>query len=241
VEAKPRVVAVIPALNEEGAIGGVVAGALPHVDEVIVVDNGSTDATADAARAAGATVVPQPERGYGAACMAGVEAAPDATTYVFLDGDGADPPEILPRVLHEMQASSAGLVLGTRKGRVEAGSILWHQRLGNWFMSRLITVLTRQKLTDLPSFKVIDGQLIRSLGLRERTHGWTAEVITACACRKVRIIEVETGYKRRIGQSKVSGSLKGSALAAYRLNAAIVRVWWQSRSAGAATQGPVTP
>ena len=239
----PNVVAIVPALNEEGAIGGVVAAALPHVDEVIVVDNGSTDATAEVARSAGARVVLQSERGYGAACMAGVDAAPNARTYVFLDGDGADPPDVLPRVFEEVRVSGASLALGTRKGQVEAGSLLWHQKLGNWFMARLITLLTRQHLSDLPSFKVIDGPLLRSLGLRERTHGWTAELITACACRRVRIVEVETGYRRRIGVSKVSGSLKGSALAAYRLNAAIVRVWWQSRRAEppAAAYEPETP
>jgi glycosyltransferase involved in cell wall biosynthesis len=223
------VVAIIPALNEEGAIGGVVAGALEHVDRVIVVDNGSTDATAKVASQAGAQVVAQPERGYGAACMAGVGATPEASTYVFLDGDGADPPGSIAAALGAMRAAGAGLVLGTRRGQVESGSLLWHQRLGNKLMSRLISLLTRRRITDLPSFKVIGAGLLRSLNLRERKHGWTAELITACACRDVRIIEIETGYRRRIGESKVSGSVKGSMLAAYRLNAAILRVWWQSR------------
>jgi glycosyltransferase involved in cell wall biosynthesis len=220
-------VAIIPALNEEDAIGGVVAGVLPAVDRVIVIDNGSTDATGACALAAGAEVIHQRERGYGAACLAGIEAAPSYDAYVFLDGDGSDIGERAAELIRRLE--DADLVLGTRFGKIEPGAMLWHQRAGNLFMSWLIRQLSGQAVHDLPSFKAVRGDALRGLNLRERRHGWTAELIMRAACQGLRIVEVETGYRRRIGQSKVSGSVKGTLLAAYRLNAAIVRVWREER------------
>lgn len=227
-------VAIIPALNEEAAIGAVIRGLGCAVDRVIVVDNGSTDSTRDVALAAGADVVRQTERGYGAAMLAGVGAAPDADVYVFLDGDGSDPGERAGDLIARLD--QADVVLGVRSGDVEAGSMFLHQRLGNLFMSWLIRRLTGQAIHDLPSFKVIRGDALRSLDLRDRRHGWTAELITRAACRGLLIAEVETGYRRRTGVSKVSGSLKGSALAAYRMNAAILRVWLEERRSPRSTR-----
>jgi glycosyltransferase involved in cell wall biosynthesis len=216
-------VAIIPALNEEAAIGDVVRACPPVIGRILVVDNGSTDGTRAAALAAGAEVVSHPERGYGAACLAGVAAAPDADVYVFLDGDGSDPIELAGDLIGLLQ--DADLVLAARLGNVEAGSMLWHQRVGNVFMSWLIRRLSGEPIHDLPSFKLIRGDVLRSLDLRERTHGWTAELISRAACRHLRTIEVKAGYRRRVGRSKVSGSLRGSLLAAFRLNSAIARVW----------------
>jgi hypothetical protein len=179
------------------------------------------------AEAAGASVVRQTERGYGAAMLAGVAAAPDADAYVFLDGDGSDEAERAWALIGRLR--DADLVLGVRAGTVEQGSMFWHQRVGNVFMSWLIRRLSGRAIHDLPSFKAVRGDVLRSLALQERRHGWTAELITRAACRGLRVAEVETGYRRRVGVSKVSGSIKGSALAAYRLNAAIVRVWWEER------------
>jgi hypothetical protein len=171
--------------------------------------------------------VSQPELGYGAACLAGVAAAPNADVYVFLDGDGSDPIELAGDLIGLLQ--DADLVLAARLGNVEARSMLWHQRVGNVFMSWLIRRLSGEPIHDLPSLKLIRGDVLRSLDLRERTHGWTAELITHAACQHLRIIEVEAGYRRRVGRSKVSGSVRGSLLAAFRLNRAILRVWWEER------------
>ncbi len=220
------VVVIIPALNEEAAMGRVVAG-IPCgvIDEIVVVDNGSTDGTAVNARAAGARVVFQPERGYGAAMMAGVDAAPDAHIYVFMDGDDADTPDRLDEIDALIHAGRAQLVLGVRTGDVERGALMWHQRLGNRLVVALISRISGRRLRDLPSLKAIDAATLRSLRLRERTHGWTAELIAKAAMRRVAITELDAGYRRRIGVSKVSGSVQGSALAAYRIIGAVARVW----------------
>jgi glycosyltransferase involved in cell wall biosynthesis len=225
------VVTIIPALNEEAAIAAVVAG-IPRnlVDEVIVVDNGSTDGTAAEASLAGARVVSQPERGYGAAMMAGVAAAPDADVYVFMDGDHADVPDQLPAMLDALGSGRAQLALGVRARDVEPGAMYWHQRLGNRVIVWMIARISRRHLRDVPSLKAIDGPTLRSLDLHERTHGWTAELIAKAAMRGVPIAEIDDGYRRRIGASKVSGSARGSVLAAWRITSAIVRVWRTERS-----------
>ena len=220
------VAAIIPVLNEERAIAKVVAG-IPRdlVDTIVVVDNGSIDHTAEVARAAGATVVEQSERGYGAALIAGVAAIPLADVYVFMDGDASDVTDRLGEMLQMVRNGEAQLVLGVRAGAVEVGSLLWHQQLGNRLVTWMISRISGRTLHDLPSLKVIDGNVYRSLEMRERTHGWTAELITKAAVRGVSIAEIKTGYRKRIGESKVSGSLRGSLLAGYRIIAAVIRVW----------------
>lgn len=224
------IVAIIPALNEEEAIGRVVRG-LPRglIDEVIVVDNGSTDATAARAAEAGARVVLEARRGYGAACIAGTEAARDASVYVFLDGDAADVTDGLEALLAPVRDGEADLVLGLRAGDVERGSMGWHQRLGNALVVGLIAWLTGRRVRDLPSLKVIDGPFLRGLGVTQRTYGWTAEVITRALLRDARVVEVEAGYRRRIGTSKVSGSVRASARAAARIIATVLECWWGLR------------
>ena len=227
------VAVIIPALNEERAIAQVVAGIRRNlVDTIVVVDNGSTDGTGRIARDAGAIVVEQRERGYGAALMAGVAAMPSAEIYVFMDGDASDVTDQLGEMLRMVHAGEAQLVLGVREGAVESGSLLWHQQLGNRLVTWMISRISRRKLRDLPSLKVIDGDTYRSLDMRERTHGWTAELITKAALRGLSIVEVKTGYRRRIGDSKVSGSMRGSLLAGYRIVAAVIRVWRTERVGG---------
>jgi glycosyltransferase involved in cell wall biosynthesis len=236
--AQVKTVAIIPALNEEAAIGDVVRGLPSNIEVVLVVDNGSTDRTANRAREAGATVVLQPKRGYGAACMAGVHAAPDAGVYLFLDGDGSDPPARAANLLQALDTCGADLVLGLRLGDLDPGAMFWHQRLGNLAMTWLIRRLSGRPVHDLSSFKAVRGPVLRALDLRQETYGWTAELIMRCACGGLKIEELETGYRRRIGHSKVSGSIRTSLLAGLQLNAAILGAWYRERRGRRLNPGP---
>jgi glycosyltransferase involved in cell wall biosynthesis len=221
------IVAIVPALNEEGAIGAVVR-ALPRelVSRVIVVDNGSSDGTAEAARSAGAEVVREPRRGYGYACMTGVAAAPDAAIYLFLDGDGSDFPEQASDLIAPLLAREADLVLGSRVLGGDARRTLpVAARFGNRLAALLIGRLDRVCITDLAPFKAIDGELLRSLVLQERTYGWTIELIVGAAQSKRRIREVPVRYRERLaGESKVSGNLRGTVQASARILLVLLRL-----------------
>jgi glycosyltransferase involved in cell wall biosynthesis len=212
-----KVVAIIPALNEEGSIGKVVA-AVPReiATEVIVVNNGSTDRTAEVATAAGARVVTEVERGYGAACRAGLLAASDADILVYLDGDASDQPEELAMILAPVARGEAELVIGSRLlGRREAGAMPAHALMGNWLAARLVRILYGVRITDLGSFRAIRRGDLLDLDMRERTYGWPVEMVVKAARRGFRIREVPVTHKRRIGKSKVAGTLVGSLKAAY--------------------------
>ncbi len=225
-----KIAAIIPALNEEEAIGQVVSS-VPRdvVAQVIVVDNGSTDRTAEVARAAGAMVVPQPERGYGAACHAGLMAADGADLLVFLDGDRSDVPREMQLVLAPIIQGRADLVIGSRlAGRRERGAMPPHALFGNWLASKVLRALYRVRITDLGSFRAIRRVALLDLQMRERTFGWPVEMIAKAARRGYRIVEVPVSYRRRIGRSKVAGTVKGSLLAAYYIFATAFRnVRWR--------------
>jgi len=213
----PVVVAIIPARNEEGAIGKVVA-ALPRdlVRRVIVVDNGSTDRTADVARAAGATVVPLTQPGYGRACATGVAAAGGAEIILFLDGDYSDFPEEAHLLLAPILANEADLVIGSRlRGRREPGALPPHQLFGNWLVSGLMRLLYGVQVTDLGPFRAIRAELLASLGMEQMTYGWPSEMMVKSARRGARIGEVPVSYRKRIGRSKISGTVRGTILATY--------------------------
>ncbi|MDB5113357.1 MAG: Dolichol phosphate mannosyltransferase or dolichol phosphate beta glucosyltrandferase [Chloroflexi bacterium] len=211
-DALHRCTVIIPALDEAGAIAGVVRGvpAGLHAD-VLVVDNGSRDGTADAAAAAGARVVREPRRGYGRACHTGVDASPDATVVVFIDGDGSMPPEEIGALVAPIVEGRADLVCGSRTARREAGSMPAHQALGNRLALLLLRRLYGVRLTDLGPYRAVRGELLRELGMRPSRFAWPAEMLARAARRRARIVEVEVGYRRRrAGASKVGGSLRGS-------------------------------
>ena len=218
-----KVSLIIPALNEAAVIGDVVAWVPPGlVAEVIVVDNDSTDGTAAAAARAGARVVHEPRRGYGAACAAGIRAlAADAEVAAFLDGDGSQDPRELPRVLGPLEDGLADLVLGAR--RIGAHHPL-HASLGSALVARLVALRYRVRLTDIGPFRAIRVGLLHRLGMRDLAFGWPVEMVVRAAALGARIVEVEVSQgPRRGGRSKVSGTLTGSVRAGYGFLAAALR------------------
>ena len=220
-----HVALVIPVWNEASAIGRLLAEVPAGVvSEVLIVDGGSTDGTQAAALAAGATVVRQRGRGYGAACLTGARAA-SADLLAFLDGDYSDPPGQIERVLTPLRAGHADLVLGSRELRVvERGALPLHARLGNRAACLLLRLLYGVRVSDLPSFKAIRRDDLLALGIRDLHYGWTAEMIARAARRGLRINEQPIDYRARIGVSKVSGTLKGSVKAGIAIIRAIVTV-----------------
>jgi glycosyltransferase involved in cell wall biosynthesis len=226
-----RVAVIIPALNEEESVAQVIAD-VPRdlIHEVIVVDNGSTDRTAEVSQAAGARMVREERRGYGYACAAGVAAVEDELdVLLFMDGDGSDDTSQMQALIEPIERDEADLVLGSRAlGPAARGALLPHQRLGNVLTTTLVRLLYGQQITDLPPFKAIRRPVLVELGMREMTYGWTVEMIVKCARRGHRIVEVPVAARPRIaGQSKVSGTLKGTVLAAYYLLGTTLKYAWR--------------
>jgi hypothetical protein len=217
-----QVSVIIPALNEAGNIQRLVnevratevGGA---VISVIVVDNGSSDATAEEARLGGARVVQEPRRGYGYACAAGAAAAEETEALVFMDGDYSSLPSEVPVVLRPLLEGRADLCLGSRElGGVQPGAMPPHQRFGNRLVSRLMRMLYGLPVTDLSPYRAIRRDLLLALDMQEMTYGWHTEMTVKAARRGYRIVEVPVSWhKRREGESKVSGTLRGTALAAW--------------------------
>ena len=211
-----RTVIIIPALNEEAAISGVVGSVRHLVDQVIVVDNGSTDQTAARAAAAGAATIHVTQPGYGRACLAGVKAAGDVDLIVFMDGDGADDPDDLCSVIDPILSGRADMVIGSRLlGRTERGALTLAQRFGNRLATRLMRLIWGGRFTDLGPFRAITRPAYESLNMQAETFGWTVEMQVRALKRKLRCAEVPVTYRRRIGVSKISGTVKGVCLAGW--------------------------
>ena len=221
----PPVVAVIPALEEEATIGAVVTGAAAACDEVVVVDNGSADATGARAAAAGARVVFEPRRGYGAACLTGALAADPAAVLLFLDGDGSDDPAALAAVAGPVLAGDADLVLGSRAlGRRERGSVLGHQMAANRAMARIVRARWGIRLTDLGPLRAIARTDLVALRMRSATYGWPLEMVVKAARGGLRVAEVPVDARARAGgESKVSGTLNGTIRTGVRFAEILLR------------------
>jgi glycosyltransferase involved in cell wall biosynthesis len=219
------VTVIIPALNEEESIGHVLA-AIPAdvVDEILVVDGGSSDDTVAVARAEGARVVHEPRRGYGRACATGVAAA-RGDVVLFLDADGADDPSQIPDLLAPMLGERADMVLGSRlAGEIAPGAMPWHQRFGNQLAAWLIRRLYGLPLTDLSPFRAVDRELLLGLEMEEMSYGWPTEMIVKASRRGWHVVEIPVRYRPRMGgRSKISGTVRGTALATYYILRTIFR------------------
>jgi glycosyltransferase involved in cell wall biosynthesis len=219
---------IIPCLDEEAAIAAVVREALAQgVDEVVVVDNGSTDQTAARAREAGARVASEPQRGYGRACAAGLASLrPDSEIVCFLDGDGSDVPEFLPDVVGPIARREADFVMGSRlTGRRETGSMTPQQRVAGAIAGVLMWCVYGVRLTDMSPFRAMRAAQLRSLGMREATYGWNLEMQMRAAAAGLRIREVPVDHRRRRGGvSKVSGNLAAGLRAAQKITATFLRL-----------------
>lgn len=219
-----RVAVVIPALNEERAIGRVLADIPEWVDRIIVADNGSTDRTAEISRATGAIVISEPERGYGAACLAALTQIGDANIVVFLDGDYSDFPREMDMLVDPIVRNEADLVIGSRVlGDLEAGALTPQQRFGNWLATRLMRLIWGVSYTDLGPFRAIRTSSLARLGMADRTYGWTVEMQIKAAILALRAKEVPVSYRRRIGVSKISGTIKGTVKAGWKILSMIAR------------------
>jgi glycosyltransferase involved in cell wall biosynthesis len=224
-----RCVVIIPAFNEENGVGEVIRE-IPKdiVSEIVVVNNASTDNTELIAREAGATVLREPIAGYGRACLKGIEyvkkAQPQPDVVIFLDADHSDYPEEIPLLLKPILDGNADLVIGSRAlGQKELGSMTPQQIFGNWLATRLLKLFYGVKFTDLGPFRAIRFSTLLQIDMQDKTYGWTVEMQLKAAKNGFRCVEVPVRYRRRIGFSKISGTVKGTILAGYKIIATIFK------------------
>jgi len=220
---------VIPAYNEQQSVALVIndisKGMIRHV---VVCDNNSTDHTAQVAKEAGAIVVRETEPGYGAACLRGLnflrKQDPPPDVVVFLDGDYSDHPDELPLLLAPILSGKAEMVIGTRVARFrEKGSMMPQQVFGNWLATKIMRVLFSARFTDLGPFRAVTWRALEEIGMKDRNFGWTVEMQVKALKKKISYTEVPVHYRKRVGVSKVSGTVKGSIMAGYKIIYTILR------------------
>jgi len=229
-----RVSVIIPTYNEAQAIGQVLADIPANlVTEVIVVDSNSTDGTPAIADRMGARVVSETRRGYGQACLTGLACANAPDVVVFLDGDYSDRPAELPLLLAPIFEGRADITLGSRlAGPRTPGALPWHQEFGNRLAAGLISILFKQRITDLGPFRAARADVLGALVLEETTYGWAVEMILKGALHGFRIVEVPVSYYPRTGKSKISGTIRGTVGAAWFIFSRILRYYFRHRRAG---------
>lgn len=221
---------VIPALNEEQAIGKVIAAVPSWVDDIVVADNGSTDQMPEVARSHGARVVHEPRRGYGSACLTAIAALDEPDVVVFLHGDFSDHPEEMDSLVDPIIEDKADLVIGSRVlGRSEPGALTLQARFGNWLSCRLLLWIWGVKYTDLGPFRAIRCSSLHKLDMRDPDYGWTVEMQVKAALHRLRATEVPVSYRPRIGKSKVSGTLRGVVGAGTKILYTILTSAWRPR------------
>lgn len=220
---------IIPAFNEENAVGNVIKD-IPneYIREIIVVNNNSNDATKENAAAAGATVLDQPQQGYGNACLKGIEyikqLEPLPEIVVFLDADYSDHPEELPKLLKPILEDGYDMVIGSRAlGAKEKGSMTPQQVFGNWLATRMMRILYNVNYTDLGPFRAIKYDALIKVDMKDRTYGWTVEMQLKAAKLGLKTTEVAVNYRKRIGFSKISGTIKGTVLAGHKIITTILK------------------
>lgn len=220
---KPDIRVIIPAYNEENAVG-LVIDEIPKglVSEVIVVDNASTDNTAEKARERGATVLSQTEMGYGNACLKGMEHISNSLTQpdivVFLDGDHSDYPGKMTELIKPITDNQVDMVIGSRAlGKKQRGSMTIPQVFGNWLSTSLLKLIYRVEYTDLGPFRAIRYTSLIQLDMQDRTFGWTVEMQLKVAKLSLRFVEIPVDYRVRVGTSKISGTVKGALMAGYKI------------------------
>ena len=228
VDEKRIIKVIIPAFNEDSAIGNVIKDIPNIVSEIIVVDNGSTDKTSKVAKEAGATVLLESQKGYGYACLKGMEHISKQNVkpeiIVFLDGDYSDYPEELIKIIAPIINDDMDMVIGARNAAYrEDGAMTPQQVFGNWLATSLMRLFFSAKFTDLGPFRAMNYGKLLELEMQDKTYGWTVEMQLKVLKRKMKYVEVPVTYRNRIGISKVSGTLKGTVMAGYKILSWIFR------------------
>jgi glycosyltransferase involved in cell wall biosynthesis len=219
---KPAVYVIIPAFNESKSIAKVLADIPDLVNETIVVNNASTDDTETIAKEQGATVLRENRKGYGYSCLKGIEYLQTKANLndiiVFLDGDYSDFPEEISMLIDPILESDVDMVIGSRAlGVREPGSMLFQQIAGNWLATALIKLFYNAHFTDLGPFRAIQWKALQQIDMKDKTFGWTVEMQVKAAKHKLKFTEVAVNYRRRIGVSKVSGTIYGTIMAGYKI------------------------